>query len=113
MNLTIQNTPTPLPTGQHLIHADLCSYPPAVAGDDLLLVDFDQRTIAHDGLFLLQRHDRSGAVAWIGCRRFELSITDGLLVDFDGRGEMTPYKATDGAAIVGRVIKVYRSAQNL
>lgn len=113
MRLITHTTPTPLLTGQHLIHADLFNYPPAVAGDDLLLVDFDQRTIAHDGLFLLQRHDRSGAVAWIGCRRFEVSITDGLLVDFDGRGEMKPYKATDGAAIVGRVMKVYRSAGNL
>ncbi len=113
MNMTVHTTTAPLLTGQHLIQAELASYPPAVLGSDLLLVDFDQRTVTNDGLFLLQRNDSAGAVAWVGCRRFENSLTDGLLVDFDGKGDMTPFMANDSLAIVGRVIKVYRSTEKL
>lgn len=53
-----------------------CEYPPAVEVNDLLDVDFDQRDIGTDGLYLVEIVE-GGRVAWRGCRRFQVmpSIT--------------------------------------
>ncbi len=109
---TIQQDEQKQNLGRRFIPADACSYPPAVMPDDVLLVDFDQDVVTVEGLYLLERV-QGGAVVWMGCRRFDISITRGILVDGNGRGDMEPFHSATGMRIAGRVLRVYRPTDKL
>lgn len=90
--------------GRRFIPAEACSYPPAVHADDVLLVDLDTNRVTVDGLYLLERLDDAGAVAWMGCRRFEIGLQG---VRVDDCGQMVPFPADGALRIAGRVLSVY------
>lgn len=107
MNDVTTTKPAEQKLGRRFIPAGACSYPPAVQPEDVLLVDLDARRVTVDGLYLLERH-QDGVVTWMGCRRFDVSITRGVLVDGNGRGDMEPFRPDDDLVIAGRVLRVYR-----
>ena len=96
--------------GRHLVPARDCWYPPAVAAVDLLDVDFDQRSITGDGLYLVEILGEE-RVDWRGCRRF-CTTPHGLNIDVRGDGEWKPIDspADYRMCIVGRVQRVYKPA---
>lgn len=90
--------------GRRFIPAEACSYPPAVHADDVLLVDLDTDHVIVDGLYLLERFDEAGNVAWMGCRRFEISLQG---VRVDDCGQMVSFHPGGALRIAGRVLSVY------
>lgn len=96
-------------TGKHLIRATACSYPPVVHSDDVLLVDADCMDIGTDGIYLLERID-AGRVVWMGCRRFELSVTGEVRIDESGDGQLCTFDADARSRyrIAGRVMQIYK-----
>ncbi len=96
-------------TGKHLIRATACSYPPAVQSEDVLFVDADCRDIFTDGLYLLERIE-AGRVVWMGCRRFELSISGEVRIDESGDGQVSTFDSDARSLyrIAGRVMQVFK-----
>lgn len=95
-------------SGQRLIPADTCYYPPAVKSADLLLVDFDAREIGAGGGLYLVEEIRGGSVTWMGCRRFDHHPGQTLL-DIDGEGSWQPINLQAiGWRIAGAVRQVFK-----
>jgi hypothetical protein len=92
--------------GMHWIHGYQCQYPPAIGVSDLLLVDFSQRRIDRDGLYLVETSD-----GWRGCRRFHIRF-GATRIDRSGNGEWSDfYQAVSEFNVVGHVEKVFREVQ--
>ncbi len=91
--------------GRRFFEATACAYPPAVMPDDVLLVDMDANRVTVDGLYLVERI-KDGAVTWMGCRRFELSVLGGVNM-VEASGEVAAFAAVDSLRIAGRVLRVY------
>lgn len=72
-------------SGLRYLPATACHYPPAVHSRDILLVDFDVKTIQGEGLYLVEEVE-GGKVVWIGCRRFDIR-PGRTLMDFRGDGD--------------------------
>lgn len=95
-------------TGQRLIPAGFCYYPPAVKSADLLLVDFDAREIGTGGGLYLVEEVKGGGVTWMGCRRFDRHPGQ-TLVDIDGAGSWKPIDLLAvGWRIAGEVKQVFK-----
>ncbi|MFM2448831.1 MAG: hypothetical protein RIS44_1281 [Pseudomonadota bacterium] len=90
--------------------ASACSYPPAVKASDLLHVDFDQKAIDADGLYLVEVDGRAG-VEWRGCRRFARTGT-GVQMDVRGTGDWQHVDSMRdfNFRVVGLVVQVYRAS---
>ncbi len=80
-----ENAGAPDGTGLRYIPATACYYPPAVHSKDILLVDFDVKTIQEEGLYLVEEV-KGGKVVWMGCRRFDIR-PDCTLMDLRGDGD--------------------------
>lgn len=91
--------------GRRFFEATACAYPPAVMPDDVLFVDMDADRVSVDGLYLVERV-QDGAVTWMGCRRFELSVLGGVNM-VEANGELVTFAAAAGLRIAGRVLRVY------
>lgn len=105
-DLTTINTPAKQQKlGRRFIPAEACAYPPAVEPDDVLLVDLDADSVTVDGLYLVERV-KDGAVTWMGCRRFELSVLGGVNM-VEATGELVAFAADARLRIAGRVLRVY------
>lgn len=94
-------------SGRLIVPAYACHYPPAVEANDLIEVDFDQRS-AGDGLYLIEALNDRG-VEWRGCRRFQVTPR-GLMMDNSGAGEWMALSSLKGfrLRVVGTVRRVYR-----
>lgn len=103
-----KETQTAALLGERLIQAGACAYHPHVQADDLLLVDFDQAAPDVDGFYILQSMRDDGQITWVGCRRIEFSLTQGALVDFDGRGDMRQLIDAK-CSVIGKVRRVYKA----
>lgn len=108
MNQLTQRSASPL-SGQAMMSASACTYPPAVKASDLLHVDFDQKAIDADGLYLVEIDGHAG-VEWRGCRRFARTAT-GVQMDVRGTGDWQPVEGIRdfNFRVVGRVMQVYRA----
>jgi hypothetical protein len=97
-------------TGQMLVPAHNCWYPPAVDMQDILLVDFDVNHVAEqqEGLYLVEEIS-GGRITWRGCRRIASSFGR-LTLDVSGEQEWMPINSLSSInwRIVGRVEKVYK-----
>ena len=101
--------------GRRLIPATKCFYPPAINFGDLLLVNFDNKGIDRNGLYLLEEVSKCAAITWRGCRRFRLKpLTNEVWMDVSGDGEwrampdLSPY----GWRVAGYVEEVYSPARS-
>lgn len=72
-------------SGEHVIPAFACLYPPAIDAHDLLLVDFDRRAVEYGSLYLVEEIE-AGKVVWMGCRRFDRHPGK-TIVDVSGNGD--------------------------
>lgn len=101
-------------SGEKLIPAHSCQYPPAVDVCDLLLVNFDCNQVRHPGLYLFEEV-LDGQVVRMGCRRFDV-MPSGIKVDVDGYGDWQLFQGTHAAKtwrIAGYVSEVYKPASRL
>lgn len=97
-------------TGERVIPAFACLYPPAINANDLLLVNFDQQAIEHCGLYLVEEIDDAGKVAWMGCRRFDCRPGK-TVVDVTGQGDWRDLSALPVQwRIAGEVRQVFKPA---
>jgi hypothetical protein len=97
------------PSAKRIISAEACQYHPEVYGDDLLAVDLSVNQVLTDGLYLVERYE-ADRVTWMGCRRFELSLTGAVYVK-ETNGDLVPF---DGSLVIaGKVETVYRPTKNL
>jgi hypothetical protein len=91
-----------------VIPAMHCSAPDEIDPDDLVLVNFDRRKIACDGLYLLERVEPAGVV-WCGCRRFQMPFMRGMVLKMrEGSGWVdVPDLAALGLRVAGYVERIY------
>lgn len=72
-------------SGERLIPAFACLYPPAIDAHDLLRVDFDRHAVAYGSLYLVEEIE-DGQVVWMGARRFDRQPGK-TIVDVTGQGD--------------------------
>ena len=96
------------PTGRHFVPGGGLTYGEQVRPDDLVDVDFDQRQLSVDGLYVVEHLSESGDTKGISCRRFDFSIGGFWRVDTTGGGTWHQLDGTEPIRIAGRVCKVYR-----
>ena len=94
-------------SGERLIPAFACLYPPAIDSHDLLRVDFDCHAVEHGALYLVEEIE-AGKVVWMGCRRFD-RLPEGAIVDVSGEGD---WRSLDALPvhwrIAGEVKQIYK-----
>jgi hypothetical protein len=91
-----------LPQGVHIVQVENSALPGEVEAGDLLKVDFDQHSIALDGLYCLARG------SWSGIRRFAHTLT-GLQINDGGTWRLVAPAELASVTVTGRVNAVYRS----
>lgn len=87
-NITMQATNAPggdYSSGERVVPAFACLYPPAIDAHDLLLVDFDRHSVEYGALYLVEEIE-AGKVVWMGCRRFDRQPGK-TTVDVTGKGD--------------------------
>lgn len=96
--------------GERLIPATHCQHPPLINASDLLLVDFDRRSVKYGALYLFEEIGEGGVV-WRGCRRFDRQPGK-TLIDVSGQGEWRPFDDQSGRwRIVGEVRTIYKPSR--
>lgn len=101
----------PMLSGLHIVPCSIgCYYPPQVEGEDLLEVDWDVKSLRHDGLYLVE----SVAEKWRGCRRFQV-MPSGWWMDQSGEQEWQHIQSIEaiGLRIVGYVREVYKPSRRI
>ena len=90
-------------SGVHLVQVESQAIPGAIEADDLLRIDFDQRTIRCDGFYAMRRG------AWSGIMRFVRDLS-GLQVEEGGKWKLVAGADLAAFEVLGCVRRVYRSA---
>jgi len=102
-------------SGVHIVPGSIgCCYPPQVDAGDLLEVDFDQRSLSSDGLYLVELIETSGGEKWRGCRRFQRKPGE-WWIDQSGDKEWSKISSVDaiGLRVVGYVREVYKPSRRI
>jgi hypothetical protein len=112
VNIITEHCPEILgsPTGIHAFMADSCQYGNVITAQDIVLADFDRKTVTTGGgLFLFEQLDSKGEVVWRGCRRM-IRAADGYRIDESGDGEWitVPSLESERIRIVAYVKEVYQ-----
>lgn len=96
--------------GLRYLPATACFYPPAIQSQDILLIDFDVKTIQSEGLYLVEEV-QDGKVVWMGCRRFDVRHHN-TLMDLRGDGDWRECSPDlwNVLRVVGAVRQVYKPA---
>lgn len=89
-------------SGTALVPAYACQYGD-IQADDLLRVNFDVNAVRVPGLYLVESDDNAG---WMGCRRLDVLLSGGVVVDQTGSGDWARFPA--GIRVVGYVEQVYK-----
>lgn len=99
-------------TGRVMLDGTPWQYADAVKPGDLLLADFDRKTVhGNGGLYLVEALE-NGRIVWQGCRRITLAAGK-VVIDQDGHGDYAEFDSLSdcGWRVVGSVVTVYRPTQ--
>ena len=108
----------PLPcalSGIHVVPCSIgCLYPPQAEAEDLLMVDFDQRSLHGDGLYLVEGLEDDQWGRWRGCRRFQRE-PGSWWMDISGEREWQEIGSVEsiGLRVVGYVREVYKPTRRI